>query len=160
VSAEAKIKASVAPALMPDETFLAGRACVPATLGAALAGGLLGGAVGAVAVTAAQASLQGTRRRQGLASRIPPNKKVAVVLTTHRLLVFSMGFGSSVRQPILGVGRRDLLGLEVHPAKIGFAKLRVGFADRSTVDFKLDSDRKLDELRSAIAQFATGAPVA
>jgi hypothetical protein len=155
--AEAKIQAAVAPALMPDETFLAARVCLPAGVGTAALGGVLGGAVGAVAVTAVHAKRQGTARRAGLAARIPASKKVAVVITTHRLLVFGLTpYGAGVRQPILGVGRRDLLSVEVHPAKIGFAKLRVGFGDGSTVDLKLDSDRKLDELRQAVSLLGSG----
>ncbi len=161
MSAESRMKAAVASALMPDEEFLAGRVCVPNTVGAAAIGGVLGGAVGALAATAVQRGLRPAPPQQGFAARIPTDRKVAIVITTHRLLVFKTGgFGAGIREPIVGAGRRDLHSVEVRPAKIGFASVRVRFADGGAVELKLETDRKLDHLRHAFSRLGSRTPQA
>ena len=75
---------------------------------------------------------------------VPKNTNL-VVVTDRRVLWCSKGrLGSDI-----SVGGSDALGavqrVEVVPARIALAKLRVTFADRSVVQFDLPSDHKVDD---------------
>jgi hypothetical protein len=86
----------------------------------------------------------------GMSSRIPTDQDLALVVTTHRVLVFKKGCAGRVGQPLFGVGPHNLRRIDVgrHGALNG--RVTFAFLDRSSTMVDLAGARPVGKVKAAV----------
>lgn len=86
----------------------------------------------------------------GMSARIPTDQDVAVVATTHRLLVFKTGYAGRVGQPLFGVGPHNLRRVEVSRHGGVNGRLIIEFLDLSTTTVEIAALRQVGRMKEAV----------